>query len=294
MRLAGLLHDVGKSGIGRRDRSKPGPLTTTSGSRCATTRELGAALLKDAGLDEIRDGSSATTSAPTAPATRAGWRRRDPPRSAHPRRGGRLRGDDQRPRVPALDRPLAGAEELRRNAGRSSTRSWWTAFLRVRRRDEPGRGLARASVGGASRARTGDLRAASATLSQLSYSPELVVARPILPPVGSDAWLFRKRPVADRVAARRGPPGYAVSSTSSVRHLAPQRLEAVVVARGGGEDVHDAVEVVHQDPARLGRALDALRERAPASRASAPGGCRPAIALVWRSVLPVQITRKSV
>src|SRR2546422_2455653 len=45
-------------------------------------------------------------------------------------------------------------------------------------------------------------------------------------------------------------------------HLAPERLEPVVVARARSEDVHDAVEVVHQDPASLGGALHALREHA--------------------------------
>src|SRR5215204_6581200 len=48
------------------------------------------------------------------------------------------------------------------------------------------------------------------------------------------------------------------------RHLSPQRLEAVVLACGGREDVHDAVEVVHQNPAALRGALDALRDAAGA------------------------------
>ena len=45
-------------------------------------------------------GSSPTTSAPTARATRYGLeRQRDPARGAHPRGGRRLRGDDRRPRL---------------------------------------------------------------------------------------------------------------------------------------------------------------------------------------------------
>ena len=46
------------------------------------------------------------------------------------------------------------------------------------------------------------------------------------------------------------------------RRLAPELLEAVVVARVGGEDVDDHVEVVHEDPARLVEALDAARQHA--------------------------------
>src|SRR5205823_8214169 len=41
------------------------------------------------------------------------------------------------------------------------------------------------------------------------------------------------------------------------RHLAPQLLEPIERARLRREDVHDAVEVVHQDPAGLPVALRA-------------------------------------
>src|SRR6476661_4973152 len=44
------------------------------------------------------------------------------------------------------------------------------------------------------------------------------------------------------------------------RHVAPQLLEAVVVARVRREHVHHAVEVVHEDPARFAGALDAPGE----------------------------------
>jgi hypothetical protein len=43
--------------------------------------------------------------------------------------------------------------------------------------------------------------------------------------------------------------------------LAPQLLEAVVVARLRREDVHDDVEVIHQDPVGAARALDAPRDQ---------------------------------
>src|SRR5262245_5027304 len=46
------------------------------------------------------------------------------------------------------------------------------------------------------------------------------------------------------------------------RGLAPELLAAVEVARVRGEDVHDAVEVVEQDPAGLAIALGAAREEA--------------------------------
>ena len=46
------------------------------------------------------------------------------------------------------------------------------------------------------------------------------------------------------------------------RHLAPQLLERVEVARLGREDVDDHVEVVHEDPLRLLRALHPARQEA--------------------------------
>src|SRR4051794_3386553 len=45
------------------------------------------------------------------------------------------------------------------------------------------------------------------------------------------------------------------------RRLAPELLEAVVVARGGRGDVGDHGEVGHGDPARFGEALDAARQQ---------------------------------
>src|SRR3954466_7703895 len=48
----------------------------------------------------------------------------------------------------------------------------------------------------------------------------------------------------------------------ALRRLAPELLEAVVLARLRREDVDDYVEVVHEDPARLAQAFDAPREQA--------------------------------
>src|SRR6267378_908315 len=46
------------------------------------------------------------------------------------------------------------------------------------------------------------------------------------------------------------------------RNLAPELLEPVEVARLGREDVHDDVEVVHEDPTGLTEPLDPLRQQA--------------------------------
>ena len=62
-------------------------------------------------------------------------------------------------------------------------RGWESERGRVEPRDEaasrPVRGERR--LGGASRARTGGLQSATLALSQLSYSPELVLRRPVYP-----------------------------------------------------------------------------------------------------------------
>ena len=96
---------------------------------------------------------------------------------------------------------------------------------------------------GASRARTGDLLAASQTLSQLSYGP--VVAG----------------------KSSRASPGAALRGDFDERHVAPEILEPVEGARLGREDVQDDVEVVGDDPARLALAVDGARQQ-PLARAS--------------------------
>src|SRR5688572_11912317 len=55
LRLAGLLHDVGKSGVSDEIVSKRGPLDESEWIAMRYHPELGAALLNDAGLDDIRE-----------------------------------------------------------------------------------------------------------------------------------------------------------------------------------------------------------------------------------------------
>src|SRR5215831_8259314 len=87
-------------------------------------------------------------------------------------------------------------------------------------------------IDGASRARTGDLLAASQTLSQLSYGP-----------VGRVS-LASARCELDR------------------RDVAPELLEPVEASRVRCEEVEDDVEVIGDDPARLGEAGDRPRQQA--------------------------------
>ena len=102
VRAAGILHDIGKLGIADAILHKPGTLDDARvGSRSSAT-------------PSSARGSSSTPTCATSRAwvlhhhervdgtgypQRAG-RRRDPARGAHPRRRGRLRGDDLRPPVP--------------------------------------------------------------------------------------------------------------------------------------------------------------------------------------------------
>ena len=55
VRLAGLLHDVGKSGVSAAVVSKPAKLTAREWLEMRYHPELGAALLNDAGLDDVRE-----------------------------------------------------------------------------------------------------------------------------------------------------------------------------------------------------------------------------------------------
>jgi putative nucleotidyltransferase with HDIG domain len=55
VRLAGLLHDVGKSGVADAVVSKPAALDGREWLEMRYHPELGAALLNDAGLDDVRE-----------------------------------------------------------------------------------------------------------------------------------------------------------------------------------------------------------------------------------------------
>src|SRR3954451_21821945 len=64
-----------------------------------------------------------------------------------------------------------------------------------------------------------------------------------------------RAPSAPLPACRLGRVGWR-RLEDALRGLAPQLLEPVEVTRVGGEDVGDHVEVVEEDRARLGQALD--------------------------------------
>jgi putative nucleotidyltransferase with HDIG domain len=138
LRLAGLLHDVGKSGVADAIVSKPAELTDDEWMAMRYHPEIGAALLNDAGLDEIRE-----------------WilcHHERPDGQGYPRG---LRGDD----IPLEARILAVADsyeamtndrvyrraigrwrardELRRNAGTQFDAAVVEAFLRAVERDQP-------------------------------------------------------------------------------------------------------------------------------------------------------------
>jgi diguanylate cyclase len=55
VRLAGLLHDVGKIGIPGSILAKPGPLTSEEWIEMQRHPRIGAGILEDAGLEEIRE-----------------------------------------------------------------------------------------------------------------------------------------------------------------------------------------------------------------------------------------------
>ena len=126
VRLAGVLHDIGKIGISDRVLTKPGPLDKSEWQEMHTHPEIGARLLSRPSSRTCASGSSPTTSAPTASATRAACARPDPARGAHPRGRRRLRGDDRATAAtapPWARRPPAPSS--RAAPARSSTRPSW-------------------------------------------------------------------------------------------------------------------------------------------------------------------------
>jgi putative nucleotidyltransferase with HDIG domain len=140
VRLAGLLHDVGKSGVANAIVSKPAALSEQEWMAMRYHPELGAALLNEAGLDDVRE-----------------WilcHHERPDGQGYPRG---LIGDE----IPLESRILAVADayeamtndrvyrrsigrwrardELRRNAGTQFDEAVVEAFLRALERDWPAR-----------------------------------------------------------------------------------------------------------------------------------------------------------
>jgi putative nucleotidyltransferase with HDIG domain len=138
VRLAGLLHDVGKSGVADAIVSKPAALTGSEWMAMRYHPELGAALLDHAGLDDVRE-----------------WilcHHERPDGNGYPRG---LQGDE----IPLEARILAVADsyeamtndrvyrraigrwrardELRRNTGTQFDEAVVEAFLRAVERDQP-------------------------------------------------------------------------------------------------------------------------------------------------------------
>ena len=117
VRLAGVLHDIGKIGISDRVLSKPGPLDADEWQEMYTHPEIGARLLSRPEFDDLRAWILAHHERPDGLGYPYGLSGDDDPaRGAHPRGGRRLRGDDRRPRLPA-----------RRSATRPRARSWRAA-----------------------------------------------------------------------------------------------------------------------------------------------------------------------
>src|SRR5271155_2915433 len=70
-------------------------------------------------------------------------------------------------------------------------------------------------------------------------------------------WLARRGRWRGGAAAR----GLAVFPRGPDRRLSPQLLQPIELARLRREDVHDDVQIVHQDPARLARSLNAAGQQ---------------------------------
>ena len=138
LRLAGLLHDVGKSGVADAIVSKPAGLNDDEWLAMRYHPELGAALLNDAGLDEIREWILCHHERPDGQGYPRGLRGDDIPLEA------RILAVADSYEAMTNDRPYRRAigrwrarEELRRNAGTQFDEVVVEAFLRAVERDQP-------------------------------------------------------------------------------------------------------------------------------------------------------------
>ncbi len=118
IRLAGVLHDIGKIGIADAILQKDGPLTDDEWDEMRRHPEIGARLLSGPGVRrhprlDPRPSRASRRSGLSARAHAAA----DPPRSSDPGGRGRVRGDDRRPDLPAGDRPDRRGDRARARRG---------------------------------------------------------------------------------------------------------------------------------------------------------------------------------
>ena len=138
VRLAGLLHDVGKSGVSDAVVSKPSRLTEDEWVEMRYHPEIGAALLNDAGFDDVREWILCHHERPDGKGYPRGMVGEEIPL------GARILAVADAYEAMTTDRVYRRAigrwrarEELRRNAGTKFDRVGVEAFLRARERNEP-------------------------------------------------------------------------------------------------------------------------------------------------------------
>jgi len=142
VRLAGLLHDVGKSGVSDAVVSKPAVLTEEEWVEMRYHPEIGAALLNDAGLEDVRQWILCHHERPDGTGYPRGLRGGEIPL------GARILAVADAYEAMTNDRPYRRSigrwrarEELRRGAGTQFDEVVVEAFLRAVERDWPGADL---------------------------------------------------------------------------------------------------------------------------------------------------------
>ena len=155
VRLAGLLHDVGKSGVTDAIVSKPAALTDGEWMAMRYHPELGAALLDDAELDDVREWILCHHERPDGYGYPRGLRDDEIPLEA------RILAVADSYEAMTNDRVYRRAigrwrarEELRRNAGTQFDAAVVEAFLRAVKGDEPAVGVAKDRYPGSSSSRS--------------------------------------------------------------------------------------------------------------------------------------------
>ena len=134
VRLAGLLHDIGKVGIPDSIVGHPGPLGLDEVDEMRGHPEIGARLVEGTALEDLAPWISRRR-APTVAAIPRGSRRRDPTRGLDPL-GVDLRRDDDEGDRPAIGTDAARAE-LELGAGTQFDARVVRAFLSALSRPEP-------------------------------------------------------------------------------------------------------------------------------------------------------------
>ena len=242
LRLAGMLHDIGKVGIADSILDKPGPLSPSEWDQVRRHPEMAARILAAAELTDIRGWILARHEQPDGHGYPRGLTGdRDPARVADPRRRGVVRRDDQRAPLPVGQDPGRGdrrdgsllgqpVRRRRRRRSRQGPRPGRGGQRRLRRGRGGRSGGASGRSGRPPTTRSAARRSASTPTPSRSAPRSIATTRPLASPASGPS---SRRPSSPRsTSPARWPARCSIRTRASSARARACRLPLRPAAAG--------------------------------------------------------------